>query len=286
VISGCADRLDDIKALHVNTLWLMPIHPIGVERRYGELGSPYSVRDHLAVNPELGTLDDLTTLIDEAHARGISVILDWVANHTAWDHPWITDHPDWYTTDAQGDDRPPARHRTGSTSRTSTTRQAGDASRDDRPAGLVGDQHRDRRVPDRRAGLRAVRLLGPGAPRGPRRAPSARCCCSPRGSRADHHAAGFDLTYGWRFFSRAPRTRSSTAAGAAADRTWPTARSTAPVPPGKRVLRWTTNHDETAYDAPPPVLFGGLDASLAAYASMVVPTARTPLDLLGAGGRQ
>jgi glycosidase len=71
----------------------MPIHPVGVERRYGELGSPYSVRDHLAVGPEYGTLDDLRALIDAAHARGISVLLDWVANHTAWDHPWIADAP-------------------------------------------------------------------------------------------------------------------------------------------------------------------------------------------------
>ncbi len=91
-----------LKAMGVDILWLMPIHPIGVENRKGTLGSPYSVKDYRAVNPDLGTKADLKAFVDAAHAQGMHVILDWVANHTAWDNPWVKQHPDWYVYDWQG----------------------------------------------------------------------------------------------------------------------------------------------------------------------------------------
>ena len=99
-------ELPRLKGLGVDILWLMPIHPIGVENRKGTLGSPYSVRDYYGVNPEFGTLDDLKSLVAAAHAAGMYVILDWVANHTAWDNPLRTEHPDWYERDFKGDFRP------------------------------------------------------------------------------------------------------------------------------------------------------------------------------------
>lgn len=99
-------ELPRIKALGADIVWLMPIHPIGEENRKGTLGSPYAVKDYYGVNPELGTLDDLKAFVDEAHALGMYVILDWVANHTAWDNPLRTDHPDWYERDWDGDFRP------------------------------------------------------------------------------------------------------------------------------------------------------------------------------------
>lgn len=92
-------RLDD---LGVDILWLMPVQPIGVDRRKGGLGSYYSIADYRATNPEFGTHDDLRAVIDSAHALGLKVILDWVANHTAHDHSWITTHPDWYVRKADG----------------------------------------------------------------------------------------------------------------------------------------------------------------------------------------
>jgi glycosidase len=95
-----------LKALGVDIIWLMPIHPIGVKNRKGTLGSPYSVKDYYGVNPEFGTLDDLKTLVKEAHALGMYVILDWVANHTAWDSNLVEEHPDWYDRDYKGDFRP------------------------------------------------------------------------------------------------------------------------------------------------------------------------------------
>jgi glycosidase len=75
----------------------MPIYPIGEENGLGSLGSPYSIKDYKKVNPEFGTSADLKALVKAAHAAGLHVILDWVANHTAWDNSWVTNHPDWYT---------------------------------------------------------------------------------------------------------------------------------------------------------------------------------------------
>ncbi len=95
-------ELPRLADLGVDILWLMPIHPIGVKNRKGRLGSPYAVKDYFAVNPEFGTLDDLKSFVAAAHDRGMKVILDWVANHTAWDHPLARQHPQWYEHDENG----------------------------------------------------------------------------------------------------------------------------------------------------------------------------------------
>lgn len=99
-------ELPRLRDLGIDILWLMPIHPIGEQNRKGTLGSPYSVRDYFGVNPEFGTLDDLKALVDAAHALDMYVILDWVANHTAWDNALRKEHPDWYERDWDGDFRP------------------------------------------------------------------------------------------------------------------------------------------------------------------------------------
>ncbi len=99
-------QLPRIKALNVDIIWLMPINPIGVKNRKGPLGSPYSVRNYYGVNPEFGTLADLQHFVATAHALGMHVILDWVANHTAWDNPLVKEHPDWYQHDWKGNFMP------------------------------------------------------------------------------------------------------------------------------------------------------------------------------------
>lgn len=96
-------HLPRLRALGADILWIMPIHPIGEVNRKGVLGSPYAVRDYYGVNPEFGTLDDFKALVSEAHDLGMRVILDWVANHTAWDNPLTTEHPEWYLRDWKGD---------------------------------------------------------------------------------------------------------------------------------------------------------------------------------------
>ncbi|HEY8976344.1 MAG TPA: alpha-amylase family glycosyl hydrolase [Burkholderiaceae bacterium] len=95
-------ELPRLKAMGVDILWLMPIQPIGQVNRKGTLGSYYSIRDYTAVNPEFGALDDARAFVQAAHAQGMKVILDWVANHTAFDHPWTREHKDWYRLDAHG----------------------------------------------------------------------------------------------------------------------------------------------------------------------------------------
>jgi glycosidase len=100
--AGVTTALPRLKALGTDVIWLMPIFPVGKLKAKGSLGSPYSVANYEAVNPDFGTDADFKQLVDTAHSLGMKVVLDWVANHTAWDNPWITDHPDWYTKDGQG----------------------------------------------------------------------------------------------------------------------------------------------------------------------------------------
>jgi len=103
---AAAEQLPRLRDLGVNIIWLMPIHEIGELNRKGTLGSPYSVKDYYSVNPEFGTLDDLKAFISRAHELGLYVIIDWVANHTAWDNPLVEQHPEWYERDWKGDFRP------------------------------------------------------------------------------------------------------------------------------------------------------------------------------------
>jgi len=91
-----------LKELGVDILWLMPVFPISEKNRKGSMGSYYAVADYKDVNPEFGTKEDLRSIIKTAHENNMLVILDWVANHTGWDNPWITDHPEWYTKDSTG----------------------------------------------------------------------------------------------------------------------------------------------------------------------------------------
>jgi len=91
-----------LKEMGVEILWLMPIHPIGEENRKGTLGSYYSIVDYTEVNPEFGNKEDLKNLVDTAHEHDMKVIIDWVANHTAWDAVWTETNPEYYETDEDG----------------------------------------------------------------------------------------------------------------------------------------------------------------------------------------
>ena len=95
-------QLPRLAAMGVDIIWLMPIHPIGEVNRKGSLGSPYAVRDYRGVNPELGTEAEFRAFVDEAHRLGLKVILDWVANHSAYDNPLTVSHPEWYTRTSEG----------------------------------------------------------------------------------------------------------------------------------------------------------------------------------------
>ena len=98
-----AKDIPQLKKLGIRILWVMPIFPIGIEKRKEGLGSYYSVKDYKGINSEFGNLEDFKNLVKKAHENGMYVILDWVANHSAWDHPWVKEHPEYYVTDKEGE---------------------------------------------------------------------------------------------------------------------------------------------------------------------------------------
>ncbi|MCM1151607.1 MAG: alpha-amylase family glycosyl hydrolase [Alistipes sp.] len=101
--AAAGERLPQLRDLGVDILWLMPVHPIGVEGRKGTLGSYYAIRDYRDINPEFGSMEDFERFLARAHKLGMRVILDYVANHTSPDHAWATEQPaEWYVRDAEG----------------------------------------------------------------------------------------------------------------------------------------------------------------------------------------
>jgi glycosidase len=95
-LNGLTSELPRLKELGIDILWLMPIHPIGTQNRVGGKGSPYAAKDYKAINPDYGTTSDLKNLVAAAHNNGMEIWLDWVANHTAWDHVWVSSNIDYY----------------------------------------------------------------------------------------------------------------------------------------------------------------------------------------------
>ncbi|HTB84211.1 MAG TPA: alpha-amylase family glycosyl hydrolase [Candidatus Sulfotelmatobacter sp.] len=106
-LNGVIARLDDLKDLGVNILWLMPVQPLGDKMKKGSTGSPYCVRDFYAINPDYGTTNDFKQLVAAAHAHGMKVVLDVVTGHTSWDSVLMTEHPEFYAKDATGKMRSP-----------------------------------------------------------------------------------------------------------------------------------------------------------------------------------
>lgn len=98
--NAVAQQLDSIRALGANVVWFMPVYEVGRER---SVNSPYCIRNYTALNPEFGTMEEFSDLVALCHRKGMSVILDWVANHTSWDNAWVADHPEWYTRNAEGE---------------------------------------------------------------------------------------------------------------------------------------------------------------------------------------
>jgi alpha-amylase len=102
-----AQSLPRLKDMGVKVLWFMPIHPIGKINRKGTLGSYYSIADFKGINPEFGTAADFKNLVKLAQEMGMKVIMDWVANHAAWDNVWTKDHPEYFVQDEAGNFKPP-----------------------------------------------------------------------------------------------------------------------------------------------------------------------------------
>jgi len=254
-IQGVLDRLDSIQLLGVNVLWLMPLHPVGVLKG---INSPYCVRDYKAVGAEYGTLEDLRRLTDAAHARGMAVIMDWVANHTAWDHPWMANEG-WYTRDNQGQVvHPPGTNWLDVADLNYSNQAMRDAMLDamlywiyqanvdgfrcDYADGVPYDFWET--VWNRIASL-----------------PGRRMVLFAEGSRSNHFQAGFDLNFGWSTYNALKQVWQGQSPSVYLNTRLNQSQSS---PQGKAWLQFTTNHDESAWDATPVVLFGGLQGALAA----------------------
>ena len=259
-LQGVTNRLDSIRSLGVNVVWLMPIHPIG---QVNSVNSPYCVKDYKAVSTEYGTLDDLRNLTTLAHARGVAVIMDWVANHTSWDNAWIS-NKSWYTQDGSGNIiHPPGTNWTDVADlnySNSDMRHAMidameywvmtanvDGFRCDYADGVPYDFWSQ--------AITSIRSI-----------PNRRFLFLAEGTRLDHFTAGFDLMYGWDFYA----TLKNIYAGELASFLY-TANTNEynSVPSGKLRLRYTTNHDESAWQSTPMVLFNGKAGALAASVATI-----------------
>ncbi|MBR5686252.1 MAG: alpha-glucosidase C-terminal domain-containing protein [Muribaculaceae bacterium] len=251
-------RIDSIQDLGVNMLWIMPIYPIGEEK---SKNSPYSVRDYKAVAPEYGTIDDLRMLVRSCHERGMGVILDWVANHTAWDNVWVTEHPEWYTHDSVGNIiYPPGTDWTDVADLNYDNKDMRAAMIDAMrywvdSVGVdgfrcdVADQ-----VPADFWKTCISELRAAAKPR--------KLIMLAEGANPDNFTAGFDLNYAWEFMHAIAEVMKGDAKVGklvAVDR-----HEYKDLGHGKYKLRFTTNHDESTKETPVK-LYGGQRASMAAF---------------------
>jgi glycosidase len=266
---GVMDGLDRIQASGANIIWLMPVHPIGVKNRKEPLGSSYSVVDYRAINPDYGDAADFRRLVNAVHARGMKLIIDWVPNHTAWDHVWVSRYPARYIRDSAGAMSTPRDNEGKLTDWTDVADL--DYSSDDLRramiadmrywldefgidgfrvdvAGMVPDDFWRSAVPQLRAVGRPILLLA-------------------EWGELKMHNFGYDLSYGWDSYSALKSVWKGEPATkfveqALADQ--------AAMPAGGGRLRFTTNHDETAWDLPPITLFGGPAGARAAFVAMAL----------------
>jgi 1,4-alpha-glucan branching enzyme len=262
---GLIAGLDRIEASGANTIWLMPIHPIGRKDRKGTLGSPYAATDHGAINPDFGTPADFRALIREAHSRGMRVILDFVPNHTAADARWLREQPDFFVRDSAGRPVTPRNEKGEPTDWTdviqldyrnpllraemiATMRRwiveyNVDGFRMDVAGFVPGDFWTDAIRELRGSVARPILLLA---------------------EWGDHrmHGYGFDLTYGWDAYKRLKAVWAGDSAVAYVRHEIADLDS---MPPAAGRLRFTTNHDETAWDKPPMAIFGDSIGARAAF---------------------
>ena len=254
-IQGVINRLEKIKALGVNVIWLMPIHPIG---EINSVNSPYSIKDYKAVSSEYGTLEDLRTLTNEAHQKGMAVIMDWVANHTAWDNDWI-ENKDWYSQDGQGNIIHPAGTNWKDVADLNYSNLDMRKAMIDAMTYWIFEANIDGYRCDFADGVpfefwqAALDTLST--------IPNRQYVFLAEGQRSDHFQAGFNLNFGWSFYGQLKNVFN----GQNASSLFSTHNSDySAIPSGKHLLRFTTNHDESAWDNTPIVLFNGVDGSLAA----------------------
>jgi glycosidase len=264
-LRGVLRGLDRIQSTGADVVWLMPIHPVGERNRKGPLGSPYSVRDYRAINPAFGTPSDFRALVRGVHARGMRIIIDWVPNHTAWDHVWVTERPDFYLRDERGELTVPRNERGEPTDWTDV------AQLDYRNPALRREMIAAMRYWLEEYGLDGFRVDVAGfvpddfwaEATAALRASVARpiLLLAEWGDRKMHRL-GFDLSYAWDMYGTLKEVWRGEPARVFVERAVADADS---MPPGGMRLRFTTNHDETAWDNPPLLIFGRRAGARAAF---------------------
>jgi glycosidase len=256
--AGVTARLDSIKALGANVIYLMPIHPVGSLRG---VNSPYSIKDYAAINPEFGTLNDLRALVDGAHSRNMSVIMDWVANHTAWDNPWISSHSDWYLKDAAGVIVSPPGMGWNDVAQLDFSNAAMRQEMIRMMKYWVYTANVD--------GFRCDYADGPPQDFWKAAVDSLRAITTHKllllaeGTRNNHFAAGFDFTFGFGFFGQLKNIYQNNLPATAIDGLNNTEYESSSN--GQQVVRYLTNHDVNGSDGTPLELFGGIRGSAAAF---------------------
>ena len=262
-LKGVQDRLTQIQELGANVIYLMPIYPVGKVKASGELGSPYAVQDYKAVNPDFGTLKDLQTLVEEAHKKNMAVVLDWVANHTAWDNVWITQHPDWYQKDDKGNIIiPPGTNYADVAQLNFNNTEMKEAMIDAMSywvytANIDGfrcdyaDFVPQNFWSDAITKLRSIKK-------------NQTILMLAEGSKGTHFVSGFDYTFGFNFFSTLEQLFKENKPATTIQDSNATEYANN-YNPENRVVRYTTNHDVNLTEGTPLELFGGKKGSIATF---------------------
>lgn len=255
--AGVRERLDELEALGVNVIWLMPIYEIGQEKG---IGSPYAIKNYKKINSSFGTLEDLRALVKDAHARNMAVILDWVANHTSWDNPWI-ENRSWYTRDASGNIISPEGMGWNDVADLNFSSSAMRKEMINAMKYWVLEANVDGFRCDYADGVpvdfwkQAIDSLSD--------IPGRDLVMFAEGAKKELLGAGFDLIFGWNFYGKLKDVYTSDASVStvvsanAADYT--------NVPSGKHILRWISNHDQNAWEDTPVNIFEGQQGALAAF---------------------
>ena len=262
-LPGVTGRLEEIKALGINVIWLMPIHPIG---EINSVNSPYSVKNYKEVNPEFGSLSDLKTLVKEAHKLDIAIIIDWVANHTAWDNPWIA-NTDWYTQDGQGNIISPPGTNWLDVADLNYASQAMRLSMTDameywvKTADIDGFRCDAADMVPVDFWIQAIDSVNGSADKD--------LIWLAEGGSNNLFSAGFQMNYAWNYYGKLKEVFQNNLS--ATNLVTVHNAEYAGIPDGKHKLRFTTNHDESAWDATPMTLFGGEKGALAASVAATYP---------------
>jgi len=262
-LKGVQDRLTQIQELGANVIYLMPIYPVGKVKASGELGSPYAVKDYKAVNPDFGTLQDLQTLVEEAHKKNMAVVLDWVANHTSWDNAWITEHPNWYQKNDKGEIIiPPGTNYADVAQLDFNNAEMKNAMIDAMSywvytANVDGfrcdyaDFVAQGFWTDAITKLRSIKK-------------NQTILMLAEGSKVSHFVSGFDYTFGFNFFSTLEKVFKENKSVTTIQDSNATEYANSYKPENK-IVRYTTNHDVNLSDGTPLELFGGKKGSIAAF---------------------